>query len=72
MICAITLVIDTLYFKRRHNINIICVGQTVTDLNNKARENTPAVYITLNSSKLLFNRVQEKFNFNANLYRFNH
>ena len=26
---------------RYHNINIICVGHTVTDLNTKARKNTP-------------------------------
>ena len=36
----------SLYSKGRHqNINIICVGHTVTDLNNKARDNTPAIYI---------------------------
>ena len=43
--------IDLLYSKgRHHNTNIICVGHTVTDLNTKARYNTPAIYITLNSS----------------------
>ena len=43
--------IDSLYSKRRHqNYNILCVGQTVTDLNTKAREITPAIYVTLNCS----------------------
>ena len=38
--------IVSLYTKGRHrNINIICVGHTVTDLNTKARDNTPAIYI---------------------------
>ena len=42
--------IDSLYSKGRHHIiKIICVGHTVTDLNNKARDNTPAIYITLNT-----------------------
>ena len=42
--------IDSLYSKgRHHNINIICVGHTVTDLNTKARDRTPAIYITLNN-----------------------
>ena len=54
--------IDSLYSKvRHHNINIICVGHTVTDLNTKARDNTPAIYITLNSSQQFFERVQDKF-----------
>ena len=36
--------IDSLYSKgRHHNINIICVGHTVTDINTKARDNTPAI-----------------------------
>ena len=66
-------VIDSLYSKRRlHNINIICVGHTVTDLNTKARDNTPAIYITLNSSQQFFERVQEKFKIDSNLYRFKH
>ena len=40
--------IDSLYSKgRHHNINIICVGHTVTDLNTKARDNTPAIYMLL-------------------------
>ena len=40
--------IDSLYSKgRHHNINIICVCHTVTDLNTKARDNTPAIYILL-------------------------
>ena len=38
--------IDSLYSKsRHHSTNIICVGHTVKDLNTKARENTPAIYI---------------------------
>ena len=42
--------IDSLYSKGRHqNINIIRVGHTLTDLNTKARDNTPAIYITSNS-----------------------
>ena len=54
--------IDSLYSKGRHqNINIICVGHTVTDLNTKSRDNTRAIYITLNSSQQFFERVQEKF-----------
>ena len=65
--------IDSLYSKgRHHNINIICVGHTVTDLNTKARENTPAIYITLNSSQQFFERLQEKFKIDSNLYRFKH
>ena len=44
--------IDSLYFKgRHHNINIICVGHNLSDLNTKARDNTPAISITLNSSQ---------------------
>ena len=58
--------IDTLNSKGRHqSIDKICVRHTVTDLNTKARENTPTVNITSNSSQLFFNRVQNKFNFNA-------
>ena len=65
--------IDSLYSKgRHHSINIICVGHTVTDLNTKARDNTPAIYITLNSSQQFFERVQEKFKIDSNLYRFKH
>ena len=65
--------IDSLYSKgRHHNINIICVGHTVTDLNNKARDNTPAIYITLNSSQQFFERVQENFKIDSILYRFKH
>ena len=38
--------IDSLYSKgRHHNSNTICLGHTVTDLNTKARENTPAVLL---------------------------
>ena len=63
--------IDSLYSKgRHHNINIICVGHTVTDLNTKARDNTPAIYIILNNSQQFFERVQEKFEIDSNLYRF--
>ena len=65
--------IDSLYSKgRHHNINIISVGQTVTDLNTKTRDNTPAIYIILNSSQQFFERVQEKFKIDSNLYRFKH
>ena len=65
--------IDSLYSKgRHHNINIICVGHTVTDLNTKARDNTPAIYITFNRSQQFFERVQEKFKIDSNLYRFKH
>ena len=65
--------IDSLYSKeRRHNLKIICVGHTVTDLNTKARDNTPAIYNTLNSSQQFFERVQEKFKIDSNLYRFKH
>ena len=60
--------IDSLYSKgRHHNSNIIFVGHTVTDLNTKARDNTPAIYITLNSSQQFFERVQEKFKIDSNL-----
>ena len=63
--------IDSLYSKGRHKkINIKCVGHTVTDLNTKARDNTSAIYITLNSSQQFFERVQEKFKIDSNLYRF--
>ena len=65
--------IVSLYSKGKHNnINIICVGHTVTDLNTKARDNIPALYISLNSSKQFFERVQEKFKIDSNLYRFKH
>ena len=63
---------DSLYSKgRHHNINIVCVGHTVTDLNTKARYNIPAIYITLNSSQRFFERVQEKFKIDSNLYSLN-
>ena len=65
--------IDSLYSKGRHrNINIICVGHTVTDLYTKARDNTPAIYIfiNINSSQQFFERVQEKLKIDSNLYRF--
>ena len=66
-------VIDTLCSKgRHHKFIIICVGNTVTDFNNQARENTAGIHITSNKSLLFFNTVQDKFNFNSNLYRFNH
>ena len=65
--------IDSLYSKgRHHNINIICVGHNVTDLNTKAREYPSYIYITLNSSQQFFERVQEKFKIDSNLYRFKH
>ena len=63
--------IDSFYSKgRHHNINIICVSHTVTDLYTKARDNTPPIYITLNSSQQFFERVQGKFRIDSNLYRF--
>ena len=53
--------IDSLYSEGRdHIIDIICVANTVTDFS-KARENTPAVYINLNSSQQFIGRVQENF-----------
>ena len=65
--------IDSLYSKgRHHNINIICVTHTVTDFITKARENTPAVFITLNSSQQFIERVKENFKIDSNLYRFKH
>ena len=67
--------IDSLYSKgRHHNINRICVGHTVADLNTKARDNTPAIYIyiVLSSSQQFFERVQEKFKIDSNLYRCKH
>ena len=65
--------IDSLYSKgRHHNINITCVGHTVTDLNTKATDNTPAIYSTLNSSQQFYETVQEKFKIDSNLYRFKH
>ena len=65
--------IDSLYSKGKHqNINVICVDHTVTDLNTKAGFNTPDIYITLNSSQQFFERVQEKFKIDSNLYRFKH
>ena len=64
---------DSLYSKgRNHNINIISVDHTLTDLNTKALDNAPAIYITLNSSQQCFERVQEKFKIDSNLYRFKH
>ena len=65
--------IDSLYSKGRHyNINIVCVGHTVTDLSTKTTDNTPAIYITLNSSQQFFERVQEKIKIDSNLYRYKH
>ena len=62
---------DSLHSKcRHHNMNIICVGHIVTDLYTKTRENTPALYVTLKSSRHIFERVQEKFKIDSNLYRF--
>ena len=50
--------IDSLYSKgRHHNINTVCVGHTVADLNTNARDNTPAIYITLSSSQQFIERV---------------
>ena len=67
------LVVDNFYSSGRHNnINIISVGHTVTDLNVKARENTPSIFINLNSSHLFFERVREKFKIHSNLHRFKH
>ena len=67
------LVVDNLYSSgKQNNINMISVGHTVTDLNVKARENTPSIFINLNSSHLFFERVQEQFKFHSNLHRFKH
>ena len=42
---------DELYSSgRQNNINIICVGHTVTDLTTKTNDNTPLIFITLISS----------------------
>ena len=66
-------VMETLYSKgRHHNINILSVGHTITDLNNKATDNTPAIYITLNSSQQFFERTQEKFKIDSNISQFKH
>ena len=65
--------IHSLYSKGRHHIiNIIFVGHTVTDLNTEARDNTQAIYFKLNSSQQFFERGQEKFKIDSNLYRFKH
>ena len=53
-----TPVVDNFYSSGRHNnIDIISVGHTVTDLKVKARENTPSIFHTLNSSHLFFERI---------------
>ena len=66
-----TPVVDNFYSSRRHNnINIISVGHTVTELNVKARENIPSIFITLNSSHLFFERTQEKKKTDCNMHRF--
>ena len=44
----------------------------LTDLYSKARDNNPTIYITLNSSQQFFERVQEKFKIDSNLYRCKH
>ena len=63
------LVVDNFYSSgRHHNINIISVGHTVTDLNFKARENAPSIFITSNSSHLFFERVKENFKIDSNLH----
>ena len=55
-------VVDNFYSSGRHNnINIISVGETVTKFNVMARENSPSVFNTLNSSHLFFEGVQGKF-----------
>ena len=38
----------------------------------KSGDNTPLVFITLNNSQIFFERVQEKFKIDSNLYRFRH
>ena len=66
-------VVDNFCSSGRHNkINIISVGHTVTDLNVKARDNSPSIFFTLNSSHLIFEKLQEKFKIDCNLHRFKH
>ena len=66
-------VVDNFYSSGRHeNINKLSVGHTETDLNLKARDNTSSTMITLNSSHLFFERVQEKFKIDSNLHRLKH
>ena len=66
-------VVDIFFSSGRHNNNsIISVGHTVTDLNIKAIENSPSIFIALNCSHLSFERVQEKFKTDCNLHRFKH
>ena len=66
-------VVDNFCSSGRHNnIKIESVGHTVTDLNVTARENSPSTIITLKSSHLVFERVQEKFKIDCNLHRFKH
>ena len=64
---------DSLYSKgRRHYIDIICVGVTVTDLLYKAREKTPIIYITVNSCQPFFEGLQENLKYIAlNIYSLN-
>ena len=64
--------VDALYLKgQHHNINIICAGHTITDLNPQSRDRTPVVYITLISSKLFIER-EEKLYIDSNFHRFKH
>ena len=66
-------VLHSLYSTGRHlNTDLINIGQTLTELNTKAKEYTPMVYITLNSSQQFFERVQKKLKIESNLYRFKH
>ena len=61
---------DSKYSKGRHyNLNIIGAGRTVTDLIIKPREKTPIVCLTINTSQLLFTRLQEKVNIDSNIFK---
>ena len=52
-------VIDA-YAKRRHpNVDIISVGDTITNLNSEPRDNTTVIYLNLKSSYFI-DRVEKK------------
>ena len=44
----------------------------MTDLNVKARVNTPTIFVTLNSPHIFFEKIQENFNIEYNLDRLKH
>ena len=61
---------DSKYSKGRHyNVNIIGAGRTVADLIIKPREKTTKVYLTINTSQLLFVILQEMFNIDSNFFK---